>query len=226
MTRKPSWEHCDILWWSTCPKCALHKLLYCGCFFPRWVLSAESGNGKMLWFVTYLPRVIWRLKNIYDVIKNYFENGNFFPWFLDNLALLSGLCTIRACSGCTKWLTRAPQPLRDKMSMGKIFFFAFRSFRCLSYIFECMTWLWSSHSVLVATFVLPGSRCWGTPLWLELVMWASQASCTGCLAAVGLFLQTVAPNNVVSEKGKKHEFVTLLDLSVCCQRPFAFNVPD
>lgn len=92
-----------------------------GIFSPQRVLSAECGNGKKLWLVTYLPRVIWRLKNIYDVIKNYFENGNFLPWFLDYLALLSALCTTWACYGCTRWLTRAPYPLRDEYRESILF---------------------------------------------------------------------------------------------------------
>lgn len=127
LTRKPSWEQCDVLQWSTFPKRALHELLYCGYFFPQWALSAESGNGKKLWFVRHLLRVIWRFKNIYDVIKNYFENDHFLPWFLDDLALLSAPCAIWAHYGCMRWLIRALYPLGDRIRIGKAFCFAFRS---------------------------------------------------------------------------------------------------
>lgn len=182
-------------------------------FFPWWVLSAESGNGKKLWFASYPPRMIWRLTNIYDITKNYFENGHFLPRFLDYVALLTGPWTICACSGCTRWLSRALYPPGDEISPGKASYFVYRSL--LSNV-PC-------DCALAIQFQWPYLPCWALAAGaasseLEWSMWASLPSCGGVW-------QHIPPNNVMSEKGKKHKFLSLywtfwsvLSVAVCISR--------
>lgn len=111
---------------------------YCGYFFPWWGLNAASGKRKKLWVLAYLPRIVWKLKHIYEIIKNYFENCNFLFWILDYLSLLSG--------SCPTWANHAQGepwsilPSWGKISIGKTILFSFRSL-LLNALSDCIQFL-------------------------------------------------------------------------------------